>query len=52
MSSRILLVGVVMTICMASLFRLPLDIQLDRRMRDYGAKDSIPAEIVKEWLID
>jgi hypothetical protein len=45
--NKVLLVGALISLCIAGLFRLPLDIELDRRMKDYGTKDSIPTEIVK-----
>lgn len=46
---RILLIVAALSICLA--FRIPQDISLDSRVRDYGATDSIPTEVLKGWLV-
>ena len=49
---KLVLFGAVLTLAMCGLFRLPHDIDLAGKVQEYESTDSVPSEIVKEWLLD
>jgi len=49
---KLVLFGAFLAITSCGLFRLPHDISLHQKWSELQPTDTLPAEIVKEWLLE
>jgi len=49
---KLVLFGALLAIASCGLFRLPHDISLHEKFSQFSPADTLPAQVVKEWLLD